>query len=66
MRAAGEITTGELIDSLNHFPYRPRSQFPKRPRNQGLAASMVSGQFDALNPLLEAGLLSTAEFEFLT
>ncbi|SEF12954.1 hypothetical protein SAMN04489740_4310 [Arthrobacter alpinus] len=66
MRASVGITTGELIDSLRHFPYRTRSQFPKRPSSQGLASSMVSGQFDALNPMLEAGLLSTAEFEFLT
>lgn len=66
MRASGGITTGELINSLRHFPYRPRNQFPKRPSSQGLASSMVSGQFDALNPMLEAGLLSTAEFEFLT
>jgi hypothetical protein len=66
MRAAGEITTGELLDSLNHFPFLPRNEFLQRPGGQGLAGAMVSGQYDELTPLLETGLLSPAEFEFLT
>jgi hypothetical protein len=66
MRAEREITTAELLHSLNHFPYPPRRQFPHRSAKPSTHGSIVGGQYHVLIPLLDAGLLSPAEFEFLT
>jgi len=49
MRAIGEITTAELMHSLDHFPYRPRHH----------------SSFGELRLIRDVGLLTPKEFKLL-